>query len=117
MKGFTLVELLAILIVLGLIVIIIVPVVSNTISASSESLYEEQIKYLEEQAKKWSIKNLEKLNEESDFSYCLTVETLLNENYITNSKVINPVTKEEMKGCINITYDTEYNQFNYKYQE
>lgn len=63
-RGFTLVELLATLIVLATIGLIIFPVVSNTIRNGKENLYEAQIKEIEEATEKWAYLNIDLLPSE-----------------------------------------------------
>lgn len=60
-RGFTLVELLATLIVLATIGLIIFPVVSNTIRNVKEKLYEAQLQEIEEATEKWAYLNIDLL--------------------------------------------------------
>ena len=57
-KGFTLVELLAVLVILGMISLIIIPSVSGTLNASRKNSYQKQIKVLETAAEKWGVENI-----------------------------------------------------------
>ena len=57
-KGFTLVELLAVIIILGIILLIIVPNVAGILNRSQERLNEEQIREIESAAKQWGLRNL-----------------------------------------------------------
>lgn len=60
-KGFTLVEIVATIILLGVIGLIITPVVSNSIKENRESLYKDQLKELEVAAEKWAYDNMDML--------------------------------------------------------
>lgn len=62
-KGFTLVELLAVITLLGLLSLIVVPVVDKLIKDSEEELYQTQIKNIEDGAKNWASKNIFNLPE------------------------------------------------------
>ncbi len=117
MKGFTLVELLAVLVILALISLIIVPSIIDSLNNSADRLYKEQIDSLEYAAQKWAVKNSNLVEENKEFSRCVTIDELKEGEFITEKKVINPKTRKEMTGCVNITYDEEYNQFVYKYKE
>lgn len=117
MRGFTLVELLVVLIVLGIISLITVPIIINNISSSQDKLREEQIKLLENNAEKWAMNNTTVLSVSSGFSYCVTIEEMKKEGLLTSKEIVNPKTGKEMNGCINITYDEQINQFIYNYVE
>ena len=60
-KGFTLVELIATLIVLAIIGMITFPVVNNSIKNGQEKLYKAQIKEIEEACEKWAYSNIDLL--------------------------------------------------------
>ncbi len=117
MKGFTLVELMIVIILLGLIALTTVPVIISNINDSKEKLYNEQVILLENATKRWTIYHTNEVEKTEDFSRCVTIEELEKENYIEDKKVINPKTNEYMNGCVEIKYDQEYNQFTYKYKE
>lgn len=117
MKGFTLVELLAVIIILGLIAAIGIPVVIESIKNSETKLYEEQVTLLEKATEKWATEHTGEIERTADFSRCVEIEELNDGKYIAEKEVINPQTREKMNGCVNITYDEEYNQFLYKYKE
>ena len=60
-KGFTLVELIAVLVVLGLIGLIAVPTVNSSLKKYKQSLYNDAIKNIEQAAKNWGADNIGKL--------------------------------------------------------
>lgn len=62
-RGFTLVELLAVITLLGLLSLIVVPVVEKLIKDSEEQLYQTQINNIELGAKSWASKNVFNLPE------------------------------------------------------
>ena len=57
-NGFTLVELLGVIILLGILSMIAVPVVRDLIKSSKKELYEEQIKQIEQGLKNWAHDNI-----------------------------------------------------------
>ena len=57
-NGFTLVELLGVIILLGVLSMIAVPVVRDLIKSSKKELYEEQIKQIEQGLKNWAHDNI-----------------------------------------------------------
>lgn len=65
-KGFTLVELVASIIILGVIGLIAYPVVNSTIKNNKEKLYQSQIKEIEQAAESWAYKNLDLLPNDSE---------------------------------------------------
>lgn len=65
-KGFTLVELIATLIVLAIIGMITFPVVNNSIKNGQEKLYKAQIKEIEEACEKWAYSNIDLLPSNGD---------------------------------------------------
>lgn len=115
--GFTLVELMAIIIVLGIIAMITVPVVNSTIKKSKQKAYEVQVSVIIEAAQKWGVKNVDKLPDENEMIN-VKLSELISGNYIENvksGKLINPIDNTEMNGCVAIRYSIEYNQYEYAY--
>lgn len=115
-KGFTLVELLGVIVVLGLVVTIVTPVIGNTINTSRDKALESQINIIETAAKEWGVENVGEL---PDVGNVKTIELseLIDSGKLQNSKIINPKTKEEMTGCVAIKYNSEYKQYEYEYTE
>lgn len=112
-RGFTLVELIATMIVLGVVALITIPSIQNALSKSKEGLLENQIKSIENVARTWGTKNTGKLED----CYILNFEELKTSGYLENKDVINPETKEELDGCIKISFDESINQYTYNYTE
>lgn len=117
-KGFTLIELLAVIAVLIVIAGITVSKINTSINKAAKSAYNKQINLIETAAKKWGAENDDKLPDVGDNSV-VTVDfnTLIDAGYLTNEKILNPMTKEELIGCVRISYDVEYNQYEYKYSD
>ena len=117
-RGFTLVELMAVIIILAVISLIVFPTMVKTISKAKEDLYQNQIETLEKASKDWSVKNTEKLPEEDNSDMCyIKIGTLSLEGFIENKEVENPETGEPMTGCVLVRYNTTYNQYEFTYNE
>ena len=115
-KGFTLIEVLAVIAILGLLVAIISPVVNNLLKDSEDTLYQEQVDIIVRASKKYVIDHSELLPENSD-STAIYIDDLINSGVIDKDKVINPKTKEEMNGCVVVNYNNDFNQYEYNYRD
>lgn len=78
-KGFTLVELLSVIIILGIIIAIAYPIVNNTLDSNRLTLYKEQEKRLEEAAKKYINEQYIKSDETT---YTIEKANLISSDYI-----------------------------------
>lgn len=56
-KGFTLVEVLGVIIIIGIIGLIVFPIINSTINNNKENLYQSQLKMIEEETNKWMFEN------------------------------------------------------------
>ena len=65
-NGFTLVETLGVLILLGIIALITIPIMKNVLTESKQELYDEQIKQIENGLKNWAHANVFLLPEAGD---------------------------------------------------
>lgn len=115
-KGFTLVELLAVVIILGLLVAIISPVVKNLINDSEDSLSKHQMDMVITATKKYMVEHSELLPEGSNRSI-IYMSDLIDKGVIDNDKIIDPKTKEEINGCVVVSYNDSFNQYEYNYSE
>lgn len=97
-KGFTLVEILTVVVLLGLLAIITFPNVDRYIDEAKEKAYENQVNNIILGAKNWATENKLLLPQEEGEEYRITLETLINEGYleleITNPKTKKPFSKE-----------------------
>ena len=114
-KGFTLVELLATIIIIGVIAVIVVPTVINNIEESKIKLYETQVQNIELSAKKWATKYRKDLDTEYLNSTYISVQMLKDLNLLTNEKIKNPSTGGIMNGCVEISYDYDNKIYKYNY--
>lgn len=112
-RGFTLVELLAVIIILGIIALISFPNIINIFLGSSKKLMETQIKQIENVSRTWATQNTGKIGD----CYILTLEELKKLGLLQNEDIINPDTNKELDGCVKIVYSTSTNQNDYTYTE
>lgn len=113
-KGFTLVELLAVIAVLLILITLITPKVINQLNSSEDVTQKEQINTLINIAKIYTNQNTEKLPENNSISV-ITIQELKESGLINKSQILDPKTKEELTGCILIK--DENNKYNYEYNE
>lgn len=108
MKGFSLIELVAVIVVLGIVAAITYPAVTDLTKKSEERAYQQQIDNLEDIARKWISTHLDKVG--YDTIYYLTFDELAQNELIQSKDIMNPKTEEPMTGCIEIKWDNAYNQ-------
>jgi len=113
-KGFTLIEILGVMVLLGVLALITVPIVNTLIKNSKESALSETIQTLETAAYNYSTRNA---LEYSSQTRILKIDKLKETGYIKNEKIINPVTEEELEGCIFYRWDDNYKQYEFDYDE
>ncbi|MFV0275218.1 MAG: prepilin-type N-terminal cleavage/methylation domain-containing protein [Bacilli bacterium] len=119
-KGFTLVELLAVIIILGLIALIVTPILFDTIDESKDELYNTQIKMIEDSAKQNVYDErfiLDLIDSGEQTSYKITLEDLVNKGYL-ESIPLNPKSNEKFDGnaCVIISKDS-YNNYKFIFDE
>ena len=108
-KGFTLVELLAVIVILGLVLGIAIPKATKTLELKKEHLYELTINELIETAKKYMTNSPQKYMEiEKNGEVSISVNDLCEEQLIS-CPVTDPRNKNNIAGSIKIEYvDNEY---------
>lgn len=89
-KGFTLVELLAVIVVLGGISLIVIPSVQRNLAKSKDQTYNAQISTIEEAAKSWAADNIDSIPDNGS-STTITLQDLINGNYVPKD-IKNPKT-------------------------
>ena len=123
-KGYTLVELLAVLVILGVIIMISVPAITGVINSSKEKSYDEQVKILENAARTYMSENSTLLPDNGS-SFNVTIDKLKESGLISDEEIKNPnfvsgSTEDKKKnqyfeGCIKVTNTN--NKFTYIYQD
>ena len=112
-KGFTLIELLTVLVILAIISVIVIPTITNSIEEAKENAYKEQVNTIKQAAESYFIdSNYEVKEDEKKVIY---VKDIKDEDYVSNSELINPKDEKEMTGCVLINYYS--GQYHYNYLE
>ena len=117
-KGFTLIEVISVLVILGLLASIVVMQYSTTIKESRKKLNEEQKSRLVEVAKDVSLNNKECLEiskENPNSGSKITLDQMYKNGYIANSVVKDLEENTILNSCIIIKWDTVYSKFDYNY--
>ena len=114
-KAFTLIELLAVIVILAVVALIAFPFIGDIIKASKEKSYEVQVRYILKSAENWVITNMIDLSKE--FDNFVSIDELSDAGYLSTRKITNPITNKKMNGCIFIQYDEEKDNFQYSYNE
>ena len=113
-KAFTLIELLAVIVILGLLATIATPNIMSALTISKENSYHRQIKLIEEAAERWAVDNPQELTERMQNStLSIDIEELQTNGYLEKN-LNNPATKKKMEGCISIEKRSK-NIYTYKY--
>ena len=114
-KGFTLVELLAVLVLISLLMGLAIPGINRISNNMKKKSYNQKIKLIESAAELWGQDNKTRLqtnrcnidNKEVP-CYKIQIEELLSENYLdsdnNSGKYANPKNDEDMKECIVFVY-------------
>ncbi len=109
--GFTLVELLGVLIILAIIALITFPIIDNSIKKSQEEALERTIETIEQAAYRYSV--------EYDIGYSTYKKPLylneLQKKGFLDSEIINPVDNQELSGCVLYYWDSKYSQYIFEY--
>lgn len=111
-KGFTLVELLAIVIVLGIIVTIVTPIINNQVTLAQNEAYNVTVNSIEEAARRYGTVNLlgYDTNEQK-----LELSTLVDAGFIAENDLVNPKTETIMTGCVYYKWNETNKVYEYRY--
>ena len=114
-KGFTLVELLGVIVVLGIIAVITIPIVQRTILESTEDAYDEQIQSFERGAGNYVASDVYKTRECETKDCSITLKDLQDLGFLPSGEIINPKTDEpfDMTNEVEIYYTS--GKFSYEY--
>ncbi len=112
-KGFTLVELLGVIVILGVLATIIYPIVNKKIHQSKDTLYESQIDTIETGARNWGADHLANLPTTEGATVTITLLELQDLGYVPD-KLENPKTGEEFSPNIVITIRMIQNSLEYE---
>ena len=113
-RGFTLVELLAVLILLGVVSLIAIPSIGKILNRSREKARESTKNELIKAAKEYYADNIRELPDDGSHK-CLSVSEIEENGYISNDDIVDPTTEEKLTGYVKIYFDNTYNQYTYEY--
>lgn len=119
-KGFTLVELLAILFILGIIIIISVPNIINTNEKSKEEDINQFKKTVENAAEVYVETHLEDVNvinlKNDGTDFCIPKDALINDNLL-NPNLENPESSKSIsEENFSVLAQKQYNEIKYEYK-
>lgn len=110
------VELLGVITVLGVLMLIAVPQITNLINDSKEESYKRQIEYIEGAARDYMAKNSLQLPDAvENSSTCVSITTLKTSGFLKNSNIVDSRNNTNITGSVIITY--ENNKYVYAYSE
>ena len=109
-KGFTLVELLGVVILLGILSIVIIPKIGDAISNSKEQAYNTQIETIKKAANDFLIENTDSIGNDKT---TITLGTLKQGGYLP-IKIKNPKTKKDFSNESKITITKTYDIYEIK---
>ncbi len=116
-QGFTLVELIAVIVVLAVLTIIVVPIVIKQVTSSKNNLYLKQVDLIEKASQSWGNENGNLLPGTAEEFVYLSIDELNEGGYIDRDNVKDPRDGSRMNGCVVISYSELYHQNIYKYKE
>lgn len=111
-KGFTLAELLGVLIVLAVISMIVFPIISETIKTNKEKLYNSQLEEIKSGAEKWAYSNTEMLPTNSEESVTITLLELKKAGFLALD-IRNPITGELLPNDMVVTITLKNNNYEF----
>ncbi len=111
-KAFTLIELMAVIIILAIIASIAFPFVQDSINDSKVNTCKEQKRTIEYAAKRWGADNATNLNGNNTQ---ISITDLKKQGYLTSNQELTNPTGHEMPSIVSITYDSENKQYEYRY--
>ena len=111
-KAFTLIELMAVIIILAIIASIAFPFVQDSINDSKVNTCKEQKRTIEYAAKRGGADNATNLNGNNTH---ISITDLKKQGYLTSNQELTNPTGHEMPSIVSITYDSENKQYEYRY--
>lgn len=117
-KGFTLIELIAVILILGAIALITLPIMNKVIEKSKNGLLLEQINRINNTGKKYILEKIMPNDiMEKEHSYYVTITDMVNDGYLVNSDIKNPTNDSTMNGCVVANYNHYTMKFKYEYMD
>lgn len=111
-KGFTLIEVIGILVVLTIVFSITFPVVTSVLNNSKEKLYKDQIELIESAARSYAIEH----GIEDTAGYFVTLTALRDGDYLESDDLYDPRSNTLLEGCVLIEFDSASFSYTVTYQ-
>ena len=114
-NGFTLVELLGVIVILGIIATITVPLIQRTIIENTEEAYNDQVISFERAAKNYVASDVYNMTNCQTKICTISLKELQEKGYLQSGDIVNPITDEnfDMDNVVDITYDGDTFSYNY----
>ncbi len=116
-NGFTLVELLACLVLLGMIMLLVFPSILNSYNNAKQQAYEAQIVYVESAAKRFVEKQKHEIPELATLNtpYTVTVSYLYDHDYL-DLPITNPLTNKDISPSESQVIITRKSELEFTYE-
>lgn len=126
-KGFTLIELILVILLLSIIALISIPVITGITKDAKNKTYDQQLEAIYNAARNYATKNSRILPEEDEYdSSCISVTDMQKAGVLESKDIINPAYSEECKdnekcrseylnGVVIITWNIDNNKYKYTY--
>lgn len=111
-KGFTLVEMLAVIIIIGVLSLVMIPSIESIIEESEKDTYEAQVEFILSGLKNYVADNIFKFSLEENQSKTITLGELKTSGYV-DVDIRNPETDECFSNNTNLIVTKENNKFKY----
>lgn len=108
-NGFTLVELLSVIIILAIILVIAIPKLTSSLSESKENLYNSTIKEIERTASQYVSSHPELITDES---FTISIDTLCEDKYL-DCPITDPRDKSIISGNVVVSVTNGSYEYNY----
>lgn len=114
-KGFTLAELIGVIVVLALIALIAVPAVSDVLSSNKKKLCEVQMENILSAARSWGANNIASLPSGDGEIKTIGLSDLIKGGYI-DSGITNPITKDPIPEDVEIVITRVGKKYTYDFK-
>lgn len=112
-KGFTLLELLGVIVVLAVIAVIVYPSIEKNLKDTREDLYNTQIQMIENSLEQWALVNRDELPTGDGEYVTVTLKQLVDEGFV-DADVENPLTGKPFKESeLNMVVTRYHNNYTY----